>query len=447
MRVLLINQVFYPDVAATAQHADDLARHLVAHGHEVHAIASRSRYGDKGASLPARETAGGVEIHRVGRSLFGKAGIIARAIDFGVFHVAAMIKALRVPRPDVVVCFTTPPFISLVGWVLSVVRGSRNVYWVMDVYPDVLIACGVLREKSILARLLDQVSRFCLRRADRVVVLGRCMESRIRDKGIASLSGDRLVRIGVWSDEGEIAPTPRTTNPYRVEWNVGDRLLVMYSGNFGLCHDVQTMCRAAEVLKDDDRFRFAFVGGGKRKQEVERFVRDHELTNCIVAPYQPREKLGLSLSAADIHLASILDGAEGCIVPCKLFGVMAAARPCVFIGSSNSELSIVLREHEAGCTVRPGDVDEFVLQLVSLAEDSGRRERLGANAREALGKAYSRERACEQWRMLLEELVTGPLHSGEQLEQTTDLGPVAGRQSRAGMQNRKFQRSATDRRL
>ena len=75
MRVLLINQVFYPDHAATAQHADDLARHLVRHGHEVDVIASRSIYGTKGAGLPAFEEHEGVRIHRVGRSVFGKAGI------------------------------------------------------------------------------------------------------------------------------------------------------------------------------------------------------------------------------------------------------------------------------------------------------------------------------------------------------------------------------------
>ena len=73
MRILLLNQTFYPDVAATAQHAHDLARHLVRHGHHVDVIASRSLYGEKGAALPRRETIDGVEVHRVGRSFFGKA--------------------------------------------------------------------------------------------------------------------------------------------------------------------------------------------------------------------------------------------------------------------------------------------------------------------------------------------------------------------------------------
>ena len=71
LRILMINQVFYPDVAATAQHAHDLSRSLVASGHEVSIIASRALYGQKGAALPAYEEIDGIKVHRVGRSFFG----------------------------------------------------------------------------------------------------------------------------------------------------------------------------------------------------------------------------------------------------------------------------------------------------------------------------------------------------------------------------------------
>lgn len=402
MRVLLLNQVFYPDVAATAQHAHDLARHLVAQGHQVTAIASRSLYGQKGASLPKRETVDGVTIIRVGKSLFGKAGILARIADFVLFYILAAIKVVFGRRQDVIICFTTPPFIALVGWLLRLTRRTRFVYWVMDLYPDLPVACGVMKPRGLSTRFFEALNRFCLRRADRTVVLGRCMLERVLSKHVKP---DRVIHIGVWSDQDEVKPIERAANPYRSEWNLGDRFTVMYSGNFGLGHDVDTMCRAAEMLKDDDSIRFVFAGGGKKKEVVDKFVQEKSLTNCILAPYQPREKLDASLSVADLHLATLLEGVEGIMVPCKLFGIMAAARPCVFIGHPASELSRVLGEYDAGLTVRQGDAEGLVRIIRDLAANRDRARQMGENARKALALAFSREDACERWRLMLEDVV------------------------------------------
>lgn len=404
MRVLLINQVFSPDVAATAQHAHDLGRHLVRQGHEVDVIAGRSLYGQKGAQLPRDETIDGIRVHRVGMSLFGKAGILLRALDFVLMYIAMAFRAMTVRRPDVVVCFTTPPFIALAGLALRMLRGAKFVYWVMDLYPDAPVACGVMRETSPLTRFFEWLNRLCLRRADRVVVLGRCMEERIRAKGIA---GDHVVHIGVWSPEEPTAEIGHEDNPYRREWALGDRFVVMYSGNFGLGHDVQTMCEAAARLDGDDAWRFVFVGGGKKKAEVEAFVKERCLKNAILAPYQPREKLAYSLSCADVHLATLMEGCEGIMVPCKLFGSMGVGRPTVFIGHPSSELARVLTENECGLAVRQGDVDGLVAALTRLKNDRALCRRMGENARRSMKDVYDQTASCEAWRRLLEETVSG----------------------------------------
>jgi len=402
VRVLFINQAYHPDVAATAQHVHDLARHLVSCGHEVDVIASRSIYGSSGATLPRREEIEGIRVHRVGRSLFGKAGILARAADFALFYLAAGVKSFAVRRPDVVVCLTTPPFISLLGVLLRFLRRCRYVHWLMDLYPDVAVGCGVLKPDALSTRFFRAVNRFTLRRADLVVVLGRCMKRRVLDLGIDPAN---VLHIGVWSDQGEVRPIPRADNPYRREWGLGDDFVVMYSGNFGIGHDVATMLGAAERLADSPDVRFAFVGGGKRKVEVDRFVRERSLERAVLAPYQPRERLDASLSCADVHLVSLLEGLEGCIVPCKLFGAMAAERPTIFIGNPESEVAQVLLEHDCGRVVRQGDVDGLVEAILSLRSDRGLASAMGARARTALGSAYDRHAACERWRRALEAVV------------------------------------------
>ncbi len=401
MRVLILNQCFYPDVVATAQHGWDLALHLRKEGHEITAIASRSIYGAKGASLAKREVVQGVRIERVSASIFGKSSILARACDFLFFYILALWRALTLPKHDVCVVFTTPPFISLASWILRLIRGTRYVYWVMDLYPDVPVVCGVMRKDSLATRFFEGVNRFCLRRADRVVVLGRCMESLVLSKGIPA---SKLVRINVWSDQEEIKPIAREANAYRREWNVGDRLLVMYSGNFGIGHDIETMADGVTQLASDPRILFAFVGGGKRKPELIDILKSRGVTGFIDAPYQPRERLDELLSAADVHLASLKNGAEGVMVPCKLYGVLAASRPVVYVGSPSGEVARVIAEEHCGAVVPCGDSARFIEAILGYANDRASVDADGARGRAALTEKWGASHALAKWSTLLGEI-------------------------------------------
>ncbi len=403
MRVLILNQCFYPDVVATAQHGWDLARHLRSKGHEVTAIASRSIYGAKGATLARNETVDGVRIVRVGASIFGKSSIVARIFDFAFFYVLAVWTAITLPKHDVCVCFTTPPFIAVVGWILRLTRGTRYVYWVMDLYPDLPVACGVMRERSLATRFFERLNRFCLRRANRVVVLGRCMEQRVLDKGV---SASNIVRINVWSDQEEIRPVTPEANQFRREWGVGSRLLVMYSGNFGIGHDVETIADGVIRLRDDPRILFAFVGGGKRKSELISLLAAAGVSNFIEGPYQPRERLDELLSAADVHIASLKNGVEGIMVPSKLYGVLAASRPIIFIGARTGEVARVIEEERCGVVIACGDGSAFASAVTNFAADRAETERSGARGRAALTSTWGASHALAKWTTLLESVST-----------------------------------------
>ena len=404
MRIILLNQAFYPDHAATAQHAHDLAKHLVAGGHDVAVVASRSIYGSKGAALPKRETIDGIEVHRVGKSLFGKSTILARMIDFVLFYVLAMIKVLVIRKPDVIVPFSTPPFIVLVGWMLKVIKRCKCVYWVMDLYPDVPIAFGLMKGGGLGARLLEKLHRFCFRHVDCSVALGRCMYDHLRRKGIPE---DKLALIPPWADIDELQPLPRDENPLRRDWELTDKTLVMYSGNFGLAHDIDTLRGAMEKLKERDDIRFVFVGGGKMMSKLQAHCQEQGLANTVFKPYQPREAIRVSLSLADIHLISQTESMTGLLVPSKLYGIMAAGRASVFIGSDRAEVGRVLTECDCGRVVRVGDVDGLVNTITGLADNPETCRRMGDAAREAMANQFDRRHACEAWERLLSDCVLG----------------------------------------
>lgn len=407
MHVVLLNQAFYPDVVATAQMSKDLADTLTRRGHRVTAIASRSIYGAKGAALPARETIDGIDVRRPGFSLFGKAGYAARIADFGLFYAMATLRLLTLPKPDVVVSFTTPPFIALAGLACRALRGSRAVYWVMDLYPDLPVACGVMKPTSLPTRFFESLNRRLLRSSDVDVVLGRCMFDRVVGKGVPA---ERVRRIAVWADLEGIRGMEREASPYRAAWGLGDDFTVMYSGNFGIGHDARTICEAMRRVaahRDAGKVRFVFVGGGKRRAEVEAFIKQEGLSRAAWFDYVPREKLGESLAAADLHLISLKEGVEGIMVPSKLFGIMAAGRPSVFVGHPASEIARVLTETDSGVVIREGDAKGLADTILALRNNPARCAAMGRRAREAIAGRYDRDSACLQWAELLEALAAG----------------------------------------
>jgi glycosyltransferase involved in cell wall biosynthesis len=410
MHVLLLNQAFAPDIVATAQMAKDLADHLVAEGHRVTVIASRSIYGQTGATLPVEEELDGVRVRRVGASLFGKAGYAARAADFGLFYALAALKAFTTDRPDVVLSLTTPPFIAAMGLLSRALRGTRAVYWVMDLYPDIPIACGLMRADGVAARVLEGLNRFLLERSDASVVLGRCMRERVLAKGVTP---DKVQVIPVWSSDTDVRPVAHDDNPYRAKWGLEGKFAVMYSGNFGIGHDSATLGRAMARLRDRESLRFVFVGGGKRRFEMEELITAYAVQNAAWYGYQPREQLAASLSAGDVHLISLRAGLEGMMVPSKLFGIMAAGRPSIFIGHKSSEVGRVLLEGDCGLVVPVGDVDGLVRAIEQLAADPARCKRMGDNARRALVGRFDAKTACDSWSALLERVASGQLRAAE----------------------------------
>jgi glycosyltransferase involved in cell wall biosynthesis len=425
VRVLILNQTFWPDVAATAQHAFDLARYLRSHGDEVTAIASRSIYGQSGGVLAAHEVVEGVEIHRVTSSLFGKRGIASRSFDFVTFNVACLFKALVLRRHDVVICLTTPPYIALIGLLLRWTKGTRFIFWTMDLYPDVPLAAGVLKRGSVAHRLFDRLDRFCLRHADQVVVLGRCMRDRVVEKGVDPRS---LVLINPWSDPGEVPSmpvraldgssgrrqaldrdavgvvVPATPNHFRSAWGIGDRFVIQYSGNCGVGHDITAVCEAMLAFRGIDDVRWVFVGGGVMIPKLEEFIRVHGLVNVIVRPYESRERLGQLIALGDVHLVLVADGFEGLILPSKFYGVLAAGRPTIFVGPEASEAARVIEEEGCGIVVSNGDGEGLVDAIGRLRTDPVLALDMGRRGRCALEARYALEHACRHWREVVHKV-------------------------------------------
>jgi glycosyltransferase involved in cell wall biosynthesis len=397
-RILFINQYYWPDHASTAQHLTDLAESMAARGYECHVLCSRSRYQPGEPKPPAFEVREGVRIHRVAATSLGRRGTWARMTDYLSFYAGAIIKAVLLPRFDVAVTLTTPPIIGLIGTLLKWLKHTSHVYWSMDLHPDASLALGRMSPRHRWVRALSWLSGFVYRRANRVVVLGPYMADRVMLKGV---DPGRIETIPVWSRREEIYPIPRAANALRKALGLGSAHVVMYSGNLGLAHSFAEVLAAARRLRDRHDLVFLFVGGGPRLAEVKAIQELEGLTNIRFLDYFPRAHLHVSLSMADVHLISMRPEMTGIVAPGKLYGVMAAGRPALFIGPDHCESADTIRLAGCGLTIAPGDVDALVAALTLLADDPTLARRMGERGRSAFLAGYERKLCCERWHELI----------------------------------------------
>jgi glycosyltransferase involved in cell wall biosynthesis len=207
-----------------------------------------------------------------------------------------------------------------------------------------------------------------------------------------------------WADGALLRPEVRGANPLRAEWGLGDKFVVGYSGNLGRVHEFRTVLDAAEALRSQADIVFLFIGDGAQKAALATAAQERGLSNILFRPYQPREALGQSLGAADVHLVTLRPELEGLVVPSKFYGVAAVGRPTIFIGDPEGEIGSVVREARCGMCVQQGDGEGLAQAITTLRDDSALRERMGANARRVFEERYDRAIAVEEWRRLLHDV-------------------------------------------
>ncbi len=404
--IIFVNRYFFPDHSATSQLLSDLAFHLSESGLKVAVITSRQAYNDPDASLPARETVRGVRIWRMRTSRFGRDRLFGRAIDYLTFYFSAGWRLMvDVRRGDVIVAETDPPLISVVAAAVSRLRGAVLVNWIQDLFPEVALALDVrgIRPVAPLLRFLRDAS---LKRAQINVVLGELMAERLRRLGVPRHS---IRIIPNWADGEEIQPVPPEQNPLRREWELDGRFVVGYSGNMGRAHEFETLLDMADALKNDPKFAFVLIGDGAQRPWIENEIRRRGLDNVVLKPFQPRDRLTLSLSVPDVHVVSLIPELEGLIVPSKAYGILAAGRPILFIGDTDGEVARILQQGTCGAAVLPGEVMPAIEYLKDLAANPERLRETGTNARRLLEERFSEKSALRAWRSTLGGLSSEPL--------------------------------------
>jgi glycosyltransferase involved in cell wall biosynthesis len=399
MRILYLHQYFNTPAMAGSTRSYEIGRRLVAAGHSVEMITSARETSASRGWFVTEEA--GMRVHWLPVPYSNHLSFGARIAAFARFAAGAAQRAAGLAA-DVVFATSTPLTIALpaawAAWRLHV----PMVFEVRDLWPEVPIAMGALRDPvtRFAARRLE---KFAYARAARVVALSPGMAGGVAKAGYPP---GRIAVVPNAADLDLFHRDPSRGLAWRRRHGIEEnRLLVAYMGTLGRANGVAWLVEVAEVLRSDSRFTFVVMGDGQERQAIENLARARAVLghNFRMLPPMPKTEMSDALAATDIATTLFLPLPELEANSANKFfdGLAAGCCTAVNIGGWQQEL---LESSRAGIRLSRNP-QAAALQLQTLADDPASIASAGRNARRLAEEKFSRDTLAAQITALLAEVV------------------------------------------
>jgi colanic acid biosynthesis glycosyl transferase WcaI len=412
-RILLLTLVFRPDNVSTAQIMGDLALDLQSRGHQVEVITTIPHYNrDKEADArqPIRSWLGGairrsdyngIPVYHVFIPQKGGNKLL-RMVGWMGFHLGSLLLGSVLSfKPEIILAPSPPLTIGIVAWFLGKLRRCPWVYNVQEIYPDIAINLGELRNPSLI-RFFQRLERFVYGSAAGLAVISEGMVERILAKGVPR---EKVHLIPNFVDLTEFVPGEKR-NPFSIEHGLEDQLVVLYAGNMGKPQGLDVLIDAAAHLVDTPAIRFVLMGTGSERSALEERARKLKLSNVLFLGQQPYSSMGAVHATASICFVSQAPRTASDGIPSKVFRILGSGRPILASTSPDSDLARIVRGAEAGLVVPPGDPLAIADVLRSALLRQQEWAAMGLRGREFVKLNFSRPLIAERYHQLLSLLAT-----------------------------------------
>ncbi|NEZ59943.1 glycosyltransferase family 4 protein [Adonisia turfae] len=387
--VKLVTQFFAPDYAATGQLLDELVRQLAKQGMPVEVFTGQPGYAYGEAEAPRREKTHNLDIHRSRMTQLWSNRLRGKALNGLLFVIRAFLHLLRHgwQKDRVLLLTTAPPFLPVVGYLISLLFNTPYVVILYDLYPDIAVELGVVDYNHPVAKLWRWVNQRVWRRAKALIVLSPSMKDRV--VGHCPDIADRVEVIHSWADPDLIKPMEKKDNWFARKHGLVDTFTVLYSGNMGRCHDIATIFEAAKLLRNEP-IKFVCIGSGAKREKLIEDVKAEGLEeNFLFLPYQDKKDLPYSMTACDVSLVSVSEGMESLVAPSKLYPALAVGRPIAVICPEGAYLEKLVKEGDYGSTFRNGEHQSLANFLKLLSVDRRMTQKIGFQCRQKLERDFT----------------------------------------------------------
>ncbi len=366
MRILAINRFFGNDEVPTGRILGNLISILCRQGHQVTVLTSQGSYS---SAASHNSTISGVTVRRLWLG-----GRFSRPISWFLFWFQACILAPFL-KWDRCILLTDPPFLPIIAalthWWGK--RKRRIYWWTMDLYPEALVASGLIKENGLPHRLLRGLNNLGMFYLDGVISLGPTQKKRLTSYRFWQKNPGFSLTVSPW-DYRSITSVEPARNRFLRENDLTGCRIALYAGNLGQAHSYSELLQAARTLaQPHPEWKIVFVVRGSRCSGLARQAMN--MSNVIIIEHQPEDMVNDLLWAADVHIITMKSGWEGIVIPSKLYGVLKTTAPVLFIGPLESEIAQEIKRYNIGSSLEVGSSGQDVArELIKLA--SPRRERI-----------------------------------------------------------------------
>ena len=402
LQLMILTQFFPPDFAATGQLIEELVKQLGQQNVDVSVFTGQPGYAfAEGSAPPKLEQGEKVRVRRSRASqLMPKKGKALNGLLFSIRAVFHLMMQAR--RYQVLLVTTAPPFLPVIGYIANLFLGTPYVCLLYDLYPDIAIELGIVKDTHPIAQFWQFVNRQVWQRSAQIIVLSPSMKERVVVH--CPEVEARISIIHSWSNAEQIIPREKQDNWFAKEHDLVDPFVVLYSGNMGRCHDVDTLFEAAHLLKDEP-ILFVCIGDGAKRALLMQQVKAAALRNFRFLPYQEKSALPYSLTASDLSLVSVAPGMEALVAPSKLYPAMAAGRPISAICPPSSYLNELLAIAGCGKTFDNENAQGLADFILGLSQDRVRAKHLGASGRRYLEAHFTPQIVSQEYLKVLQAAV------------------------------------------
>ena len=327
-----------------------------------------------------------------------------RLISYMTFNLIATFAGLFKRKPDVMLSTNGSFLTGISSFLIGLIRRTRFVYNVQDLYPEVAIQTGHLTNKRAI-RFFEGLERFMYARAAHITVITPAFKEHLLQKGVPA---PKITVVPNPVDTGFIRPLAKE-NALARSHALDGKFVVAYLGTMGLTYDFDLLIRAADRLRDLDDLIVLLIGEGVAKEELQRTVAEMGLENVRFLPFQDREHLPDARAMADVQVCLMRPGSATSSMPSKIYEILASGRPIVASAEPGTDLWSLVNERGPGICVEPEDLDGLESALRKLHSDADLRRRMGATGREIAESTYSRDAVVNAYEKILTSVAEGSL--------------------------------------
>lgn len=415
-KILIHSIVFSPDGVSTAYLYNDIALRFQSNGYEVVVLSTTPHYNvlaDKLAEQPLVKKWGGlfyesnfngIRVIHVPQKKFSSA--LFRIFGFIYWHFLSFLLGLFQGNISVILSPSPPLTIGLINIVLGKIKGAKVIYNVQEIYPDFLINQGGLKLKPVIS-ILKWMERFVYNRSSAVTTIDSIFYQTILPR---FRNPNKLHIIPNFVDTELFRPLVKEEIELDINYfpEKTDVLKVMYAGNIGHAQDWEPLLAVAKTLLKE-KIEFWVIGEGVLKDHLEKEIKENNLYNIHLIPYQRREQMPSLISYADIHFIFMSPQMEGQGFPSKVYTIMACAKPLLVISGKNTPIHNFLDPTNCALLVDTPNYHkkcELIVDFLIKALDKTIINEMGINGYNAIEKNYSKNIVTQKYVDLADEVLS-----------------------------------------